>query len=346
MKLFGPTMALLQLLREISIEDIQREAEVGSAIGVTGTSSPDCDLLVTSLRGFHGESARSGRIFRRLAWPVPGEQLDLVRELDLIIYVAGAGDIIPEGELEVLRDAAKGLTPLIVVRHGTLPVAEVGEKGPSGVFKKTVVLSRLEPDQVAERVVPLIVDLLPEHGLALGRRFTPFRRAAAAKVITDTAWANAQFAAFSNLPALIPVVGNLIAATADFFVLTRNQIMLLLKLAAIYGRDLRVARNIYLEIMPVVGAGLLWRTAARELVALVPGLLGALPKVLIAFAGTYTVGQAAAYYYDQRRRPPADVVQSFYARATETVFKAVPILKANSKPSTSMSDSIEDAGRL
>ncbi len=36
----------------------------------------------------------------------------------------------------------------------------------------------------------------------------------------------------SNLPAVIPVVGNIVTASADLFVLTKNQMLLVFKLAA------------------------------------------------------------------------------------------------------------------
>ena len=74
----------------------------------------------------------------------------------------------------------------------------------------------------------------------------------------------------SSLPALIPVLGLVLGGMADILVLTKNQAMLVFKLAAIYGRDIDDQIAILKEIMPVIGSAFLWRTAARTAVGLAP----------------------------------------------------------------------------
>ena len=101
----------------------------------------------------------------------------------------------------------------------------------------------------------------------------------------------------SNIPAILPVVGNIAAAGADFIVLTKNQVMMLYKLAAVYGRDLRDQRTILQDVLPVVGAGLIWRTAARQAATWLPFAAGTIPKLAIAYVGTMAVGRAAEFYY-------------------------------------------------
>lgn len=151
--------------------------------------------------------------------------------------------------------------------------------------------------------------------LALGRHIPLMRDAAAHKIVRDTSVADAQFALVSNIPEVVPIIGNIIAAGADFIVLTKNQLLMLFKLAAIYGRDLQNRRRIYSEMLPVVGAGLVWRTVARELVTLMPFGLGTVPKVAIAFAGTWAVGQAAVVYYESGERLNRQQMRSLYAEA-------------------------------
>ncbi|MDO8672461.1 MAG: hypothetical protein Q7O66_13680 [Dehalococcoidia bacterium] len=319
MKLLGPAKGFRKLIQGISVEDVQRSAALGFTILVTGPSLVDCLALVSHLAGTTGQFAGPNRTFRPVAWPVTPDRLDALKGVDLIVFVAGWHDEIPFSDLEILRSSTRGLTPLVTVIHGHRLDESTGQKGngPSGTFEKTVVLERLAPTPVVDQVVPAIVDLLPEHAVALGRAFPPFKQAASAKVINDASWTNAKFAAISNVSAVVPIVGNLMAATADLIVLTRNQIVLLLKLAAIHGRDIHDQRSIYKEILPVVGAAFIWRTVARETAALIPGLLGAVPKIVIAYAGTYAVGQAATYYYDKGRKPPTQMIRSFYARAAE-----------------------------
>ena len=69
---------------------------------------------------------------------------------------------------------------------------------------------------------------------------------------------------------------------ADILVLTKNQAMLVFKLAAIYGRNIDDKIGILKEIMPVIGSAFLWRTAARTAVGLAPAPIAALPKAAIA----------------------------------------------------------------
>ncbi len=173
-----------------------------------------------------------------------------------------------------------------------------------------------------------IVTRLSHRQLALGRYLPAFRKQAAAAAIGQTARANAEFALLSNIPALIPVVGNIVAAGADFLVLTKNQLMLIYKMAAIHGRDLGQPWRIYAEMLPIVGAGILWRTIARELSALIPFAAGTIPKVLVAYAGTAVAGQTANLYYLQGTRPTNEQLQSFYLRAVEMARK-LPFMRRN-----------------
>jgi len=89
--------------------------------------------------------------------------------------------------------------------------------------------------------------------------------------------------------------------------------MMVLRLAAIYGRDISPTLQIAVEIAPIIGGGLLWRTAARFAVGLLPTFLAAAPKTAIAYVGTYIAGHAARYYYDQGCKPPKHLLESFAA---------------------------------
>lgn len=173
------------------------------------------------------------------------------------------------------------------------------------------------PNELLDDLRERIVTRLAHRQMAIGRYLPAFRKQAAAALIGQTSRANAQFALLSNIPAVIPIVGNLMAVGADFLVLTKNQLMLIYKLAALHGRDLDNPWQIYGEMLPVVGVGILWRTVARELAALIPFAGGTIPKVMIAYAGTAVAGQSANFYYFQGERPTREQFQQFYVRAAE-----------------------------
>jgi uncharacterized protein (DUF697 family) len=186
------------------------------------------------------------------------------------------------------------------------------------------------PSELVEDLRGRIVSRLEHRQLALGRYLPAFRKQAASAVIAQTARANAEFALLSNIPALIPVVGGIMAVGADTLVLTKNQLMLIYKMAAIHGRDLGQPWRIYAEMLPIVGAGILWRTIARELAALIPFAAGTIPKVFVAYAGTAVAGQTANLYYLQGTQPTSEQLQGFYLRALEMARK-LPFVNRNTE---------------
>lgn len=165
----------------------------------------------------------------------------------------------------------------------------------------------------------VICDLCRDRSVAFGRYLGAMRSAATAEIVADTSRVNAQFAALSNIPAIIPVIGTMFAAGADFLVLTKNQLMMMYRLAAIHDRDLDDRSRVYAELAPVVGAGFLWRTAARQVAGLLPLALGAVPKVAIAYAGTYAVGQAARVYYEHGHQLTPEEISRVYQEGIEAI---------------------------
>ena len=150
---------------------------------------------------------------------------------------------------------------------------------------------------LAGRLARIILEK-PELRLSLARHIPAFRPAVAAQLINEVSWTNAKTAVLSALPGIIPFTDFLMPATAlgDMMILTKNQVLLLLQIAAAYGLpvDLRARTR---ELVPIVGGAFGWRAIARELIGLVPGGIGVVVKGAVAYAGTYTVGKAATIYY-------------------------------------------------
>jgi uncharacterized protein (DUF697 family) len=157
----------------------------------------------------------------------------------------------------------------------------------------------------------------PELAPSVGRHFLELRAAAIHTIIDSTSKANAKFALISNVPAIVPIFGSLLAAGADFIVLTKNQVMMSYKLAAANGRDLEDQTKLLRELVPVVGVGFVWRSVAREATSFLPLLAGTVPKVAIAFVGTYTVGRAVDYYYRFGTKPPKEQWALFREQAVK-----------------------------
>jgi uncharacterized protein (DUF697 family) len=177
--------------------------------------------------------------------------------------------------------------------------------------------SNPDDSEAIDRVRAEIVKRNSDRAPALGRALPAFRNAAAKQIIDETSMANAQFSVVSNVPALVPVIGNIAAAGADFIVLTKNQVMMLFKLAAVYGRDLRNQRAVLQDVLPVVGAAFVWRTIAREAAAFLPFAAGAIPKLAIAYIGTMVVGRAADFYYRTGLKPTRMQMDQYTRQAVD-----------------------------
>jgi uncharacterized protein (DUF697 family) len=177
--------------------------------------------------------------------------------------------------------------------------------------------------EARERFFAALVLAAPEVALPLGRRHPLVREAVAEHLILDTARVNAEFAALASLPANIPIFGGIVGGMADTLVLTKNQVLLILKLAGLYGRDLELSRELVVEIAPVVGGAFVWRTAARTLVGMLPGMLGLLPKTIIAYGGTFVVGEMARYFYRVGRKPPPEMVRDLRAEGQRLAQEAL-----------------------
>jgi hypothetical protein len=66
----------------------------------------------------------------------------------------------------------------------------------------------------------------------------------------------------------------------------------------------------------VLGGGVLFRTAARELVGMVP-VIGIVPKVAIAYAGTQAIGRAMVAWTTEGRQVTADAVARYSREGLE-----------------------------
>ncbi len=172
-------------------------------------------------------------------------------------------------------------------------------------------------DRLRTELMSAMTELAP----SFGRFFPTFRTAAVKAIVDDSARANAQFALISNIPTVIPILGTFVAVGADLIVLTKNQVMMSYKIAAAHGRDLHDQTGVIRELAPVVGAGFLWRSIAREATSFIPMAAGTIPKVIIAYAGTFSVGRTIDYYYRFGKKPSNEQLASYIKQATELAAK-------------------------
>ena len=114
--------------------------------------------------------------------------------------------------------------------------------------------------------------------------FPAFRRAVADHLVLRRARARTRV-----IGAVIIIPG------ADMPAMTVNQIRMVLRIASAYGEELGLDRA--LEILSVVGTGLVFRTLARQALDFVPGF-GWAVKGAVGFSGTVALGSAAIEYFE------------------------------------------------
>ncbi|MCO5222636.1 MAG: hypothetical protein M9947_13820 [Thermomicrobiales bacterium] len=299
MEPFSTAKGIWNIIRELSLDDIRDEALSMPRVLILSNDRDMGERIAANVTGLEFSEFASIRRLDETGLPIEG--FDAV-----VIYDP---DATPESKAILDRLRASD--------------AKVG----AAAF-----MSSNPGDQVAlRRLRARILTQNPDRAVALGRYLPGFREAAIRQVNNETSMANAQFALIANVPTVIPVFGSIATVGADFFILTKNQLLLIFKIAAIHGENLDDTTRIFREMVPVVGAGFFWRTVAREAAALVPFMGGAVPKVAIAYSGTMAIGKAADYYYSEGAKPSKETMKGFYQQALESLAKRQPLLKRNAR---------------
>lgn len=163
-----------------------------------------------------------------------------------------------------------------------------------------------------------ILEDRPDLALALARNFPVFRKAVGDSIINLTATVNAQFSLVTGVTAAFPLLGFLLPVNglSDILMLTKNQVMMTLRLAAAHGLDLNYKSRLK-ELAPILINGFGWRAIARELVGAIP-VVGFVARAGIAYAGTVTVGKAAQVYYETGENISRSQIKRWYKDSLES----------------------------
>jgi uncharacterized protein (DUF697 family) len=207
----------------------------------------------------------------------PGAILRVDSRADACIVLVGSGSH-PGATLRELRERA---IPTVVV-------ALRDEKGALarllGHPENDVIVGMDASEVIRGPLADWTMTRLEKLRTALGHNFEFVRRSVAKEIVKSTAWQNAAIGIVVFIPG------------ADMPLMTLNQGKMLLQIAAAYGQSLDTER--IKELGAVVAGGFLFRTFARELAGLVPGL-GWAVKGGIAYSGTIAMGTAAITYFEE-----------------------------------------------
>jgi len=221
-----------------------------------------------------------------------GDLGDSLRHADLMLIVLDGREPVSARVSATLRELATLAMPtVIVLGYTNTPPIPAGDTRRAFTYAHVVALPDPGAPHASDMLAEAIFDRLPgDLHMSAARHLPGLRATYARQLINATSFTNASYALASALPEQIPIFSIPFAA-ADILVLTKNQAMLVYKLALAHGAPPEFQARIR-EVLPVLGGAFVWRQIARTLVGFVP-IWGVVPKVSIAYAGTYSTGMVA-----------------------------------------------------
>jgi uncharacterized protein (DUF697 family) len=289
-----------RILKEVDLHAIRREAERGVHVLVVGEDTSDADDLAVRLaEGQPDPTPWLTAIDAPLAALGPAHTTSDGREAvldgpDVVLAVLrGAGQSPDMGAARRAWAARKAHLVTVVV-GGPAPAGTTAAHG-GGV---RVAIDRLDENGFRAVVDAVFAVVEPDRRLGLARQFPALRPKVFATLIDETARANAGYAFSTGLAEIVPLL-DVPLNIGDIIVLTKNQLMMSYRIALASGKTGQ-PRELLGEIVGVLGGGLIFRQLARQLVGLLP-VIGLVPKVAVAYGGTWAIGRATVLWATEGR---------------------------------------------
>jgi hypothetical protein len=256
-------------LRELDVNAIRDEAERPVVISCVGHDIA-LDAIDQLLHQGHERYPVDG--------PNPLELIPLARAagraaslntVDLLMFALDTRTPLSAAELASFGRLDALTIPFLVVQlyNGQLQGGDIFLN--PMIRSRTITIADPAALDAADRLASAVLGRLPsELQLAATRRLPGLRAIFARELIGNVAFSNATYSLASGLPEQIPVI-NVPFAAADILVLTKNQALLVYRLALAYGAPPDFQARIR-EVLPVIGGAFLWRQAARSLIGLIP----------------------------------------------------------------------------
>ena len=297
---------LWRVVRDIDLSALRSAANARFTLSVVSENAEDAAALQSQLSaGLH-----VAHPWIETAAVTPEALSNLSSTPVAGLMVTRSGRLSPALGSASQRFAALGRPVITIVVGDRSPGA--GAIGPGE--RARVVVNALDADAI-EKLAPALLDASDDDGqLALAAQLPALRPAVFSRTIERTSRANASFALTTGLAETIPILTAPLNL-GDIVILTKNQLMMCYRIALAAGRD-GEPRALMGEILGVLGGGVLFRTAARELVGMVP-VIGIVPKVAIAYAGTQAIGRAMVAWTTEGRQVTADAVARYSREGLE-----------------------------
>ena len=302
-------------VRELDLRPIQQVAMQGCRIAIVGRSSVAMQRLAEHLQR---DPSKPDIVLDSPLLVLDTAEAGQALSADLIILYLGIeneplGDLF-EAEKDLARYWAAARKRVLVIIHPKVSeiVPQAIQSWVSWGLRRIVYADPEDAQVLQKKLSPVVIHMLPEQLIALGRCFPFFRFPIAQHLIRDSCLANASYALSTGLAAIVPVFDIPLNLT-DMVVLTKNQAFLVYKLGLTLGLS-QYWRDYIAEFGSVMGGGFLWRQLGRTLIGLIPAY-GIIPKVGIAYAGTFVVGNTVLQWYLTGRHLSRNQMRELYKAA-------------------------------
>lgn len=296
-------------------EEVQ--GELGHPVAILGLPNSGKSTLFNTLRGKYASpvSAEAGTTkelvrgefgpFMLIDTPghIPDLQESALNEASAVIYLLDAGQGIRGQDYVNVTELIQHEKPMVLALNKADMLGDAADEAAAEAAARlhtrdVIPISARDGTNVAEELIPVLIDTSPEAALAVGRELPAFRRQAAQKLVRTSALV-------SLAAGLEPI------PLVDIPILLGTQIRLVLRIAALYNEPLN-AKHVR-ELVATVAGGLAMRYLAEAAAKAVP-FGGDLVSGAIAAGATWTIGQVAVEYFEGGKQFSRSQVNQLFAR--------------------------------
>jgi uncharacterized protein (DUF697 family) len=298
-------------IKEIDLKPIRESATYPVRIAVVGAEGSGRHMLAEQMRT---DPARPGVHSQSPLTILPeSASIDIPESHLIILLVEVTRTDLTELRNQVKKWSEGGKNVLVFINTINLEKGDLGGDLLQGWRALKVIYGAVDDiEYLQAEFVTAVEEMLPQHQLALGRQFPLFRLSIARRLINEVCYSNAAYAFSTGLAEIVPVLDIPLNVT-DMMILTKTQAFLAYRLGLLLGFSTRW-QDYVTEFGSVIGSGFLWRQIARQLIGLVPGW-GIVPKVAVAYSGTYVVGNAFLGWYLTGRKLTPQQMRDLYVQA-------------------------------
>jgi uncharacterized protein (DUF697 family) len=301
-----------KMLREMDLNAVRRQAESPIHLAVVGDNGTGKTTLIRQILS-------GPREFEPAGIP-PVSEHNLTDEIPLqahsiVLLLLDAVKETSRPEQDVFRRLKKNKIP-VVVCYNKADLVQNPQFVLNGAQQwpgaEVAAIAAYDHTALQKILVPAIMRTCPGKEVQLARRLPLLREPVCQKLIDDTCFINSAYSLTTGL-AEINVFLDLPLNLADIVILTKNQALMAYKIALAMGLPSDWRETIP-KLTAVIGSAFLWRQIARQLVGLIPAY-GVIPKIAVAYAGTYAVGQAIYQWCANGEKLRPGYLKSLYVAA-------------------------------